>query len=259
MYGQIAEKCQDKARPCLAIVHANDRTDSHLYIKRKIEALLKLKFDYLYFKHEENTLDNIRKCILELNDDSAVHGVIVQSPLHDSINFHYESLVNCIAPEKDVDGLGRNTLYTPCTALAIVEILQHYSISIHGKHALIIGRSKIVGEPIAKLMNKMDATVTVAHSETPRHLLDRLLRTADIIVSAVGQPGIVDAEMVRENAVLIDVGIAMKDARICGDVSHSPGKHYYYTPVPGGVGPVTVAKLVNNLCDAFFNQNRQSM
>jgi methylenetetrahydrofolate dehydrogenase (NADP+) / methenyltetrahydrofolate cyclohydrolase len=240
--------------PCLAIVLANDRSDSLLYVKRKLSALDKMNFRHVFFKLGPSVTE-IKDCLTLLNEDSAVHGILLQSPLYERISPNFDALSAHVAKEKDVDGLVNNSFYTPCTALAVTEILSHYAFNVKGKHALVIGRSKVAGGPIAKILAGEDATVTVAHSNTPKDLLESLIASADIIVAAVGKAGIINAAQVKPNAILIDVGISNSaDGSICGDVAHAANRNYYYTPVPGGVGPVTVAKLVENLLEAYKRQ-----
>lgn len=245
------------AIPHLAIIHANDRNDSLLYIRKKMAALDRFGFKHSHYKFNSN-VEDIKSCILRLNNDQSVHGIIIQSPLYNEIDHFFVQLVDLILPGKDVDGLGRHSKFVPCTALAVMEILSHHNVDVRGKHVLMIGRSKIVGEPIAKLLSSLDATVTIAHSETPSKLLTDLIQIADIVVSATGEAGLVDARLLKLDSVIIDVGINYnKDSVLCGDVLHVHGnnvndeRHYYYSPVPGGVGPVTVAKLVENLWIAY--------
>ena len=208
-------------------------------------------------------IDRIR----EVNDDPTTDGVIVQLPLPGQIN--QQHIINAISPEKDIDGFhptnfGRMTLgqkaYRPATAYGICKLLQYYGVPVRGKHCVVIGRSNIVGKPISiMLSNDFDignATVTLTHIETPRELLLDETRRADIVIVAVGIPGFVTADMVKEGVVLIDVGInRLENGKLVGDVDFagvSP-KCSWITPVPGGVGRMTVAALMINTLTAFQN------
>lgn len=255
VYARIQGENQDKSRPCLAIIHANDRHDSRVYISQKLKAIGLLGFAHRYrhLDKEEATFDRIKSLILEANDDGNVHGIILQSPVYGHID--YSSLSGLICCGKDVDGanhLQHDAFLQPCTAAAVLEILKHYRVDLAGKHVLVIGRGRNVGEPVARMLCGQGSTVATAHSGTPQEALDGLVRTADILVSATGQSGLVDGRLIKSNAVAIDVGISMDaSGRICGDIRHPRFIDYWHTPVPGGVGPVTVAKLMENLWRAY--------
>jgi len=199
----------------------------------------------------------------KLNKDDSINGILLQSP----IPKHLDELkaFNRIAPEKDVDGfnpvnvgnlsIGRDC-FISCTPYGIVKLLEHYNIETEGKNAVVIGRSNIVGKPMMQCLLEKNATVTVCHSRTKN--LEEYTKKADILVAAIGKPKFVTENMVKENAVVIDVGInRMEDGKICGDVDFENVKEKvsYITPVPGGVGPMTIALLLYNLVKATKKQN----
>ncbi len=203
---------------------------------------------------EEALLQQIR----ELNVRDDIHGILVQLPLPKHIN--EEAVIATISPEKDVDGfspvsvgkmmLGQDT-YLPCTPYGVMKLLEYSGIDIAGKHAVIVGRSHIVGKPMGQLLLQKDATVTYTHSKTPD--LASFTKQADILIAAVGRPNFITAEHVKEGAVVIDVGINRDDNnKLCGDVDFAAvdGIASHITPVPGGVGPMTITMLLANTVQA---------
>ena len=187
-----------------------------------------------------------------------MNGILVQLPLPDHID--EEKVLLAIDPEKDVDGfhptnVGKlaigNALLTPCTPTGIIALLDYYKIDIAGKHAVVLGRSNIVGKPVAHLLLQRHATVTICHSKTKN--LAEVTRQADILIAAVGRPHFVGSDMVKQGAVVIDVGINRVDGKLIGDVEFDPvaEKAAFITPVPGGVGPMTIALLMENTLKAF--------
>ena len=191
--------------------------------------------------------------VLSLADDDSVDGILVQLPLPKGLN--EKRLLSLIPPEKDVDGfhpynvgnlmLGEQTVVS-CTPFGVLHLLQDYDIEIAGKNAVIVGRSNIVGKPMAMLLLKENATVTICHSKTQN--LKEICRGADILVAAIGKAGFITADMVKEGAVVVDVGINRVDGKLKGDVDFDAVKEKasYMTPVPGGVGPMTIAMLLTN-------------
>lgn len=175
----------------------------------------------------------------------ASHGaVIVQLPLPSHIN--KKAVVDAIRAENDVDGFRHDSIFSPCTPAGIMRLLHEYGIPVSGAHAVVVGRSDIVGKPLAKMLLEEDATVTVCHSKTKG--LESIVRQADIVVSAVGRPGLITADMVKPWAAVVDVGITRQDGKVVGDSSGLDTREdLYYTPVPGGVGPMTRAMLVENV------------
>ncbi len=270
---QTRTKRGDKT-PHLAAILVGDDGPSQTYVNSKIKACEKVDFKSSLFKYdnnisEEKLLDEIE--MINNNDD--IDGFIVQLPLPSSIN--QENILNCINPNKDVDGFhpinyGKMTLginsFIPATPLGILELFKRYKINLNGKKCLVIGRSQIVGRPISILLSQSNefcnATVTLAHSRTLD--LNKLALDSDVIISAIGRPEFLKENMVKQGAIIIDVGISrVKDAelkkgyRIAGDVDFKnvSKKASYITPVPGGVGPMTIAMLLKNTLLACQNND----
>ncbi len=242
-------------RPSVAVIQVGDNPASNSYIKNKEKSCSAVGIYFRLYKFEDGTPElTIINKIKELNNDEYVNGIMIQLPLPPQYN--EKRLVNAISNAKDVDGLtdinvgrfvnGKKTLI-PCTALAVMRILEEENISVVGKNVVIIGRSKLVGKPLSTLMLYNDATVTVCHSKTI-NLKDFTLN-ADIVVVACGVPKLLTADMVKEGAVVIDVGINRVDGKLVGDVDFEEvsKKASHITPVPGGVGPMTVAMLLENI------------
>jgi len=242
-------------QPYLNVILVGDDSASKVYVRNKQKAAemvgIRTRVIELSSDTDEKTLLNI---INELNNDESVTGILVQLPLPPQINKN--NIITAISPKKDVDGFhpenvgklvqGLNPYFYPATPQGILMLLDEYNITIEGKHAVVIGRSNIVGKPVAQMLLKRNATVTICHSFTPD--LDEIIKTADILISAVGKK-IVRCKMVKKNSVVVDVGI-FRDAngKLTGDVdfdivSSSCG---FISPVPGGVGPMTIASLMYN-------------
>lgn len=241
-------------KPCLAVIQVGDDLASNIYVENKRKACSEVGIYFKHIKFDEYVSEKeIINKIIELNNDEYVDGIIIQLPL--PIKFNEKRLVNYVTKLKDVDGLTdsnkalllrNNPLLVPCTPLGIIELLKAYNIEISGKNVVIVGRSNLVGMPLALLMNNYDATVTLCHSKT-KNLKDYTLN-ADILVSATGVPKLITKDMVKKDSVIIDVGINRVDGKLCGDVDFDNVKDLasYITPVPGGVGPMTVAMLLQN-------------
>ena len=249
-------------RPGLAVILAGENPASQVYVRNKVDAceaagIFSLKIDYPADVSQETLLAKIA----ELNADPAIHGILVQLPLPDHIN--EENVLEAIAPEKDVDGFHAvnigalaqgNPRFIPCTPYGVMKMLEANRIDPAGKEAVVIGRSNIAGKPMALLLLGANATVTVCHSKT-RDLAAHA-RRADILVAAVGRPRFVTADMVKPGAVVIDVGInrlsAEEGGKLCGDVDFEAVKEVasLITPVPGGVGPMTITMLLANTIEA---------
>ena len=246
-------------QPGLAAVEVGGNPASLVYIRNKVKACTAVG---VHSEVHEFPADCQEAAVLarleSLNRDPLVHGIIVQLPLPPGFDAH--RIMQAIIPEKDVDGFGwRNLgalldgrpLYVPGTPLAVMTILDHAGIPVEGRSAVVVGRSTIVGKPMALLLLGRDATVTVCHSKTPD--LAAYTSRADILVVAAGKPGLVTGEMVRSGAVVIDVGInSLPSGKLAGDVDFETVKRKasYITPVPGGVGPMTVAMLIANTVQA---------
>lgn len=207
---------------------------------------------------EETTEEELLALVERLNEDEAVHGILVQLPVPKHINA--DKIIQTISPKKDVDGfhpenvgnlvIGENG-FVSCTPAGIIQLLKRSNIEISGKNCVVLGRSNIVGKPMALLMLRENATVTIAHSKTQN--LKELCKTADILIVAIGKPQFITAEYIKEGAVIIDVGIHRdENNKLCGDVKYDEVEPLAsaITPVPGGVGPMTIAMLMNNCVEA---------
>ncbi len=249
-------------RPSVAVIQVGDDAASNSYIKRKEKACNSVGVYFRHYKFDDDTPElTIINKIKELNNDDYVNGILVQLPLPERYN--EKRITNSISNSKDVDGLtdintgrminGRKTL-VPCTPLGVMRILEEYSIPIEGKHVVIVGRGKLVGKPLSTLMLAKDATVTICHSKTAD--LKSITKQADILVCAVGSPNMITADMVKDEAVVIDVGVNRVDGKLCGDVDFESvsKKASYITPVPKGVGPMTVAMLLENIVTCYNNK-----
>jgi methylenetetrahydrofolate dehydrogenase (NADP+)/methenyltetrahydrofolate cyclohydrolase len=260
--------------PHLAAILVGDDGPSETYVNSKIKACEKVGFKSSLFKYDDNISEQeLLNEIENINNDNDIDGFIVQLPLPSSIN--QENILSFVNPKKDVDGFhpinyGKMTLgidsFIPATPHGILELIKRYKIDLNGKKCLVIGRSQIVGRPISILLSQSkefcNATVTLAHSRTLD--LDKLAIDSDVIISAIGKPEFLKADMVKEGAIIIDVGISrVKDAeskngyRIVGDVDFKnvSKKASYITPVPGGVGPMTIAMLLKNTLLACQNND----
>lgn len=248
--------------PTLAVIVVGNNPASKVYVRNKKKACEEVGIKSMECIFPESVTEvELLQLIDELNESACISGILVQLPLPAHIN--PEVVIERIAPEKDVDGftavntgklwLGKYDL-APCTALGVIELLDYYNIDIAGKHCVIVGRSNIVGKPMAALMLERNATVTVCHSKTKN--LSDITRNADILISAVGKSKFITWGMVKDGAVVIDVGINRdENGKLCGDVAFDrtadggegvADKASYITPVPGGVGPMTVAMLMKN-------------
>lgn len=245
--------------PKLAVIMVGDNSASAVYVKNKSNACKKVGIDFEEFLlPEETTEDELIELIEKLNVDNTVDGILLQSPVpnHININRAFET----ISPKKDVDGfnavnvgnltIGRDC-FVSCTPYGVMRMLEEYNIDVAGKTAVVIGRSNIVGKPMLQCLLSKDATVTICHSKTKN--LEEVVSKADIVIAAIGKPNFVTGNMIKDGAVVIDVGInRLEDGKLCGDVNFEEAsqKASYITPVPGGVGPMTVAMLVENVVKA---------
>lgn len=265
---EIAELTAQGRTPGLAVVLVGEDPASQVYVGSKVKACAELGiYSQKWALPTETTQDQLIDLIRQLNADDRIHGILVQSPPPKHID--EEAVVFTIDPRKDVDGfhpvnvaklvLEEDEGFVPCTPLGCIELLKAYGIETAGKHAVVIGRSMIVGKPMANLLvsKKANATVTIAHSRT-RNLAE-ICRSADIIVAAVGKPHMITAEHIKPGAVVLDVGInripdssSPKGYRIVGDVDFDNVRDLCsaITPVPGGVGPMTIAMLMANTVKA---------
>jgi len=245
--------------PGLGVILVGDDPASKIYLRHKENACKDAGFHSREFRFPHDSSENeVLATIHELNHDESIHGILVQLPLPRHLTT--ATIIDAIDPQKDVDGfhpynLGRlftgNPYHMACTPKGILELLDRHAITIEGKEAVIVGRSTIVGKPLALLLLNRHATVTICHTRT-RHL-GEVTKRADILIAAVGKPEMISADMVRDDAVVIDVGVnRMEDGRLVGDVAYFEValKASYITPVPGGVGPMTIAMLLVNTLKA---------
>ena len=249
--------------PKLAVIMVGEDAGSKIYVRNKSKACEEVGIDFEEFLLDENIQnEQLLNLIEELNNREDIHGILVQSPIpkHLDVNLAFRTII----PEKDVDGfhpvnVGKLSLnqecFVSCTPFGIMRMLSEYNIDIEGKHVVIIGRSNIVGKPAIQCMLNKNATVTVCHSKTKN--LVEITKQADILIAAIGKAKFVTEDMVKENAIVIDVGINRNsEGKVCGDVDFEnvSKKASYITPVPGGVGPMTIAMLMNNIIKAAKKQ-----
>ena len=249
--------------PALAGVVVGNDPASAVYVRNKHKACLAVGIaSHEYALPEETTEAELLKLIAELNNNKDIHGILVQLPLPRHIC--EENVLLAIDPKKDVDAfhpmnvghlVAGNYDFLPCTPAGVLELLRYYNFEITGKHCVIIGRSNIVGKPMAHLMLEANATVTVCHSRTKN--LPEITRQADILIVAIGKANFVSADMIKPGAVVIDVGInRMPDGTLAGDIATAEAEAVAsaITPVPGGVGPMTIAVLMKNTLTAAKKQ-----
>ena len=250
-------------RPCLMVVIVGNNPASQSYVRGKIKATEYVGFDgSLVSLPEDVTEDALIAEIERLNQDEQVDGILVQLPLPKHIS--EDRVIAAISPEKDVDGFHATNVarlwlnqpcIVPCTPKGVIVMLDRAGIEISGKNAVVVGRSNIVGKPVAKLLLDRNATVTIAHSRTKN--LKEVCRQADILVAAVGRPQMLTADYIKPGAAVIDVGISrLEDGRLVGDVDFEGAKEIAgaITPVPGGVGPMTITMLMRNTIECFLRR-----
>ena len=252
---EVARLAQRGIRPGLAVILAGDDPASKIYVRNKTRACEEVgvqsqQFDYPASVSQEELIGRISK----LNADPAVHAILVQLPLPKGINS--AAVLRAVSPDKDADGfhpanlgalLAGEPRLIPCTPRGIMRLLEETAVPLAGRRAVVIGRSTIVGKPLALLLLQKDATVSICHSKTVD--LGSVCREADVLVAAIGQPKLVGADMVKPGACVIDVGLnRLADGKLAGDVDFDAVKNVagWITPVPGGVGPMTIAMLLEN-------------
>ena len=261
---EVAKLKEQGIEVCLAVILVGDDPASQVYVGNKKKACEACGMRSLEYRLPADTKqEDLMKLIDELNADKTVNGILCQLPLPEHLD--EDAVTSAILPEKDVDGfhpvnagllLSGKEGFLPCTPAGIMEMLKYENIDCRGKNCVVIGRSNIVGKPAALLMLAADATVTVCHSRTAN--LKEVVKSADIIIAAVGRPNFVTADMVKDGAVVIDVGInRLANGKLCGDVDFEAvcEKASAITPVPGGVGPMTIAMLMQNTVIAAKKQN----
>ncbi|KAF2435518.1 putative C-1-tetrahydrofolate synthase mitochondrial precursor [Tothia fuscella] len=275
---EIAEKqkVNPRFKPNLVIIQVGDRPDSSTYVRMKIKAAEEANIACKLDTHNEDITEaELLQSITKYNNDPAVHGILVQLPLPKGLSEH--TITSTVADEKDVDGFGISSvgelakrggkpLFTPCTPKGVMILLKEAGVSLEGKNAVVLGRSDIVGSPVSYLLKNADATVTVCHSKTQN--LPEIIRNADVLIAAIGKPQFVKGDWIKPGAVVIDVGTNYVDDstrksghRLVGDVDYEGASKNasHITPVPGGVGPMTVAMLLHNVVDsanAYFDRQK---
>jgi methylenetetrahydrofolate dehydrogenase (NADP+)/methenyltetrahydrofolate cyclohydrolase len=259
---QVEELVSEKlVKPHLAVILVGDDPASETYVKFKERAAKKVGMESTIIRLKSDlTKEELISEIEKLNKNKSVHGILLQLPIPNHINS--EKVINLIDPKKDVDGFSDENVaklsknqdaLIPCTPLGITRLLDEYNIKTEGEHCVIIGRSQIVGKPMAQLMLQKNSTVTICHSRTKN--LKEITKQADILIAAVGKAQMVDKSFVKDNAVVIDVGVSRVDGKLYGDVKFDEVKNIasYITPMPGGVGPMTIACLLENTLKCYLN------
>ena len=259
----VEELKKQGVETCLAVIQVGDDPASSIYVRNKKRACAYVGIESLSYElPEETTEDQLVKLVKELNENDNVHGILVQLPLPKHINA--DTIIRTISPDKDVDGfhpesVGRLCIGEPgfvsCTPAGIIQLLKRSGIEIEGKECVVVGRSNIVGKPMSILLLRENGTVTITHSRTKD--LKEVTGRADILVVAIGKPKFITADYVKEGAVVIDVGMHRNEEnKLCGDVDFDDIKDKVsaITPVPGGVGPMTIAMLMYNCVKAAKGQ-----
>lgn len=256
-------KALDKV-PTLCVIQVGDDEASNVYINQKRKMCNDIGYNFIHEKYDDSiTEDELLKNIERFNSNDNIDAILVQMPLPSGIN--EKSIQNAVNKYKDVDGLndsnivdlisGKSSLY-PCTACGVISLLDKYGVILEGSNVVIVGRSSLVGMPLFHMLENRNATVTLCHSKTRN--LQSITKNADIIISATGVKGLIKEDMVNNNAVVVDVGIARENGKLYGDVDFDSvsKKASLITPVPGGVGPMTIASLAQNVLKAYKMQKR---
>lgn len=262
-----AEVEQYDDQPCLAVILVGEDPASHVYVRNKVKATEGCGMRSVEHRLPENAIrQDVASVILELNEDASVHGILLQLPLPAALKSDEDALIQMIAPEKDVDGLTLPNIgklvagldgLVPCTPQGSLRLIKSVREDLSGLHAVVIGRSLLFGKPMAQLLLQENCTVTQAHSRTQD--LPAICKQADILVSAVGRTEMVKSDWVKDGAIVIDVGINRQDnGKLKGDVDFETAKEKAsaITPVPGGVGPMTIACLLANTLKAYKQINK---
>ena len=257
---EVASLAAQGRKCCLAVIQVGNDPASSVYVGNKKKACAYIGIESLAYElPEEATEDELLEIIDKLNNDTNVHGILCQLPLPKQIN--EDHIIKAISPKKDVDGFHPQNVgalvigeqgFVSCTPAGIIQLLKRSNIEMDGKHCVVVGRSNIVGKPMSLLMLRENATVTICHSHTKN--LGEICKEADILIVAIGKPQFIGKEYVKKGAVVIDVGIHRdENNKLCGDVKFDEVEPVasYITPVPGGVGPMTIAMLMHNCVEAM--------
>lgn len=262
---QVAELKEQGIHPCLAVIQVGSDPASTVYVGNKKKACAYIGIESrAYELPEETSEEELLELIDQLNEDDTVNGILVQLPI--PAHMDEKKVIRAISPEKDVDGFHPQSVgalsigepgFVSCTPAGIIQLLKRSGIEIEGKECVVVGRSNIVGKPMAMLLLRENGTVTICHSRTKN--LREVCRRADILVAAIGKPKFFDASYIKKGAVIIDVGIHRdEDNKLCGDVDYEKVVDHVsaITPVPGGVGPMTIAMLMSNCVEAAVRMNQ---
>ena len=257
---EVASLAAQGRKCCLAVIQVGNDPASSVYVGNKKKACAYIGIESLAYElPEATTEDELLEIIDKLNKDTNVHGILCQLPLPKQIN--EDHIIKAISPKKDVDGFHPQNVgalvigeqgFVSCTPAGIIQLLKRSNIEMDGKHCVVVGRSNIVGKPMSLLMLRENATVTICHSHTKN--LEEICKEADILIVAIGKPQFIGKEYVKKGAVVIDVGIHRdENTKLCGDVKFDEVEPVasYITPVPGGVGPMTIAMLMHNCVEAM--------
>lgn len=257
---EVASLAAQGRKCCLAVIQVGNDPASSVYVGNKKKACAYIGIESLAYElPEETTEDELLEIIDKLNNDTNVHGILCQLPLPKQIN--EDHIIKAISPKKDIDGFHPQNVgalvigeqgFVSCTPAGIIQLLKRSNIEMDGKHCVVVGRSNIVGKPMSLLMLRENATVTICHSHTKN--LEEICKEADILIVAIGKPQFIGKEYVKKGAVVIDVGIHRdENNKLCGDVKFDEVEPVasYITPVPGGVGPMTIAMLMHNCVEAM--------
>jgi len=247
-----------EVKPKLVVISVGDNEASKVYVGQKEKCAMYIGINYEHLHYDAIKENDLIKKIHELNEDNKIHGIIVQLPLPKGMN--ETKIVNSINPLKDVDGLtfinagrllNKEKCLVSCTPKGIMELLKRYRVELKGKNVVVLGRSILVGKPMMNLLINADATVTLCHSKT--NDIEKITKKADVLIVAIGKKHFVNRDMIKKGSVIIDVGINREDGKLYGDVDYDNvyDKVKLITPVPGGVGPMTVVMLMQNVLEAY--------
>lgn len=245
-----------KIKPTIAIIQVNDDEASNAYVKGKLNDAANIGINSVYKKLPTSTTeDELIAIIKEINEDNSIHGLIVQMPLPKHIN--EDNIKLAVSPTKDVDGFHPLSKLDPCTPKGIIDYLKSEGVKFEDKNAVVIGRSNIVGKPMAKMLTALNSNTVILHSRTSKENMDNYLKNADIIVIAIGKKWFLNEQEFKKSAVIVDVGINREDGKLYGDAKPNLDVSLQ-TPVPGGVGLLTRLTLMKNLLDAYYAQIKVS-